>query len=231
MEKKDIIPWDWHRILIGMESYAFLGEVLFRTFIIYSLFLLTLRMLGKRLDGQITITEMAVMILFGAIISSPMQMHERGLLVGIIALACIWIMDRGVNFLSVKSRQVDRLVQGVCSTLVRDGVMDLSTMKATGISKQNLFAVLRQQNVSNLGNVKRMYFESCGMFSVYKNKESHPGLPVVPSNKMDLVFYEQKDTGLKVCKQCGYVAGTTSDQTLCKNCGSKDWMQAFIFHE
>lgn len=39
MKKEEIIPWDWHRIFIGMESYAFLTEVLFRTFIVYFLFL------------------------------------------------------------------------------------------------------------------------------------------------------------------------------------------------
>lgn len=226
MKKEDIIPWDWQRILMGSQSYDFLLEVLFRTLIIYFLFLVTVRLLGKRLDGQITLTDMAVMILFGAVISSPMQMYERGILVGVIALGCILIFDRGINFLSVKNERIDALSQGRSSTLLIDGIMQLRNMSNAGISKQNLFAVLRQRNIYNLGRVKRVYFEACGTFSVYENTKARPGLAIMPSDRLDLVKYTQGSSGSRVCRNCGYVTNDGDEQSPCANCRSVDWMEA-----
>lgn len=104
MKKEEIIPWDWHRILIGMESFAYLSEVLFRAVVVYLMLLVIVRLLGKRLDGQITLAELAVIILFGALIAPSMQMHERGILIGGVALVCVFTLERLVNLLSIKQK-------------------------------------------------------------------------------------------------------------------------------
>ncbi|TDH21567.1 hypothetical protein EXU57_18840 [Segetibacter sp. 3557_3] len=90
--------------------------------------------LGKRMNGQISIMELAVMVTMGAILALPMQAPDRGLLQGFVAL------------------------------LVKDSVLQLKTLERSNITKQLLFSVLRQKNIYHLGKVKRMYIEGCGSF-------------------------------------------------------------------
>jgi len=83
--RKEEINWDdWLRILIGTAPAEFLLEVLISTIIIYLFVLLTLRLMGKRMGGQLTISELVVMLRLGAIVSVPMQIPDKGLLQGII---------------------------------------------------------------------------------------------------------------------------------------------------
>jgi uncharacterized membrane protein YcaP (DUF421 family) len=225
MDKDEIIPWDIHRILMGKEPYLFLTEVLVRTVVIYALLLVTIRILGKRFDGQIALSEMAVMVLFGAVISSPMQMHERGLLVGVIALACIAVLNRSINWLTMKSSRAENIIQGKVSLLVADGVLRLDAMRTSSISKQNLFAMLRGKQIINLGKVKRVYYEACGMFTVYVEKEKIPGLPIFPSNEQELVDQLSEKSAVCACLNCGQTV-KRADPSPCPNCGAENWIQA-----
>jgi uncharacterized membrane protein YcaP (DUF421 family) len=64
--------------------------------------------------------------------------------------------------------------------LVRDGVLEVDTLKEFRISRQQVFAQLRNQKIYNLGAVDRMYLEASGMYSVFKGDSSKPGLSVLP---------------------------------------------------
>ena len=123
MKKEEILWGDWHRILLGPAPVEFLLEVLLRTAVIYLVLLVILRMLGKRMGGQLTISELAVMLTLGAIISVPMQIADRGVLQGILVLICALVFQRGINYLAVKNEKIERILQGHESQLVRDGVI------------------------------------------------------------------------------------------------------------
>ena len=105
--KQEEIHWgDWHRILFGMAPETFIIEVFIRTVIVYLLLLFTLRFLGKRMGGQLTISELAVMLTLGAIISVPMQLPDRGLLQGVLVLICAVIFQRGLNYFAIKYKKI-----------------------------------------------------------------------------------------------------------------------------
>jgi uncharacterized membrane protein YcaP (DUF421 family) len=125
MKKEEIQPCDFERIFLGQAPIQFLLEVLLRTLVMYLLLMLVLRMLGKRMDGQLTLAEMAVMITFGAIISVPIQIPDRGILLGVIALVCVLVFQRGLNWLTMKNEAIEKTTQGEMSILVKDGVLQL----------------------------------------------------------------------------------------------------------
>ncbi|HZY82462.1 MAG TPA: hypothetical protein VFE50_23210 [Cyclobacteriaceae bacterium] len=121
MKKEDIELWDWNRILLGTASPEFMLEVFLRTIVSFLLLFAILRLLGKKMNGQLNLTETAVMITLGAIISVPMQMPDRGILIGVIALICVLILQRFFNWTSVKSERLENATQGKLAILVRDG--------------------------------------------------------------------------------------------------------------
>jgi uncharacterized membrane protein YcaP (DUF421 family) len=228
--KKEEIHWgDWHRILFGVAPDEFILEVLIRTIIIYFFLLVTLRFLGKRMGGQLTISELAVMLTLGAIISVPMQIPDRGILQGILVLVCALVFQRGINYFAVKNDKIEHILQGRESQVVKDGVMIAGELTAMKISREQMMAVLRNQNIYNLGEVRRVYIEACGLFSVFKYAEPRPGLSLLPPDDAaagtELSVVDQ----VVVCEQCGNPAQTENNvNNSCKNCGANSWVPAVI---
>src|SRR5687768_10612354 len=112
MKKEDIQPWDWQRILFGEAPPEFLVEVFVRTFIIYIALLIIVRLMGKRMGGQLTVSELAVMVTLGAIVSPAMQIPQLGVLMGILILICALIFQRGLNLTETKSPAFEKISQG-----------------------------------------------------------------------------------------------------------------------
>ncbi len=79
-------------------------EVVLRTVGVYAVLVLVLRLLGKRMAGQLSLLEMGVMISIGAIVSVPMQFPERGVLLAIVLLLVILGLQRGLAHLGSRRR-------------------------------------------------------------------------------------------------------------------------------
>ncbi|WP_353719971.1 YetF domain-containing protein [Dyadobacter sp. 676] len=229
MKKEDIIPGDWYRILFGETPVAFLAEIFLRTIIMYVVLLVTVRMMGKRMGGQLTISELAVMITLGAIVSPGMQMPQTGLLLCTLILLCALLFQRGLNLLEYKSERFEHISQGKLSTLVKDGIMQLDEMHVTKVSRQQLFAALRNRQIYNLGDVDRVYLEACGLFSVYRHATPRAGLPLFPPHDPDIAGFGQAPTGhTLVCANCGKVAEGPDSNRPCPVCDATQWGEATI---
>lgn len=230
MKKEEIHLWDVQRILFGQAPPEFLLEVLIRTLIIYVATLIVIRLLGKRMSGQISIIEMAVFITLGAIVSLPMQAPDRGILQGLLALGCALVFQRGLNLLGFRSEKVEKLAQGDVTLLVKDGVLLLNEMKKSAVSRQQLFAALRNKKIYNLGRVKCMYLEGCGLFSIYEENGLRPGLPVLPPGDKEVLSTQRHLPGGKVvCINCGTVQPEENRQKpYCTHCGNNEMEQAIV---
>jgi len=223
MEKWKINFMDWQRIWFGNAPAEFMLEVFCRTLIIYAILLLVVKAMGKRMSGQLTITELAVMLTLGAIVSVPMQIPDRGLLQGVLAFFCAFCFLRGVNYLGVRSEKIEHIIQGKMSVLVKDGVLQIEEMRRSGISQEQLFAQLRKKKISNLGQVKRVYLEACGLFSIFLADEPKPGLSVYPKFDNDLRISQPKVENKHICLICGTVMVGIGEKETCKNCHSHRW--------
>ncbi|CAM3758432.1 YetF domain-containing protein [Pontibacter korlensis] len=231
MYKEELNIWNWERILIGDAPPEFLLETLLRTIIVYLFLIFILRLLGKRMNAQLSLTEMAVMITLGAIVAPAMQIPARGILPTIIILCCILLFQRGLGQLSFKNRKAEVLAQGDVSLMVKDGVMQVEEMEKSRISKPQLFGALRTHQIKHLGEVKRAYLESGGFFSVFKAEKAQPGLAIVP--KKDYRLHEpinQKANSL-VCNNCGYLVPEHNGQIngmTCRECEHQEWAQPLV---
>jgi uncharacterized membrane protein YcaP (DUF421 family) len=228
MKKEDIVLWDWNRILFGETPPSFILEVFLRTIVSFALLLVVLRLLGKKMNGQLNLTETSVMITLGAIISVPMQMPDRGIALGIVALLCILVLHHGINWWTSRNARIEKMTQGTMSIILKDGVMDLKMMEHAGVSKQDLFSALREQEYHNLAKAKRVYFEACGMLNVYEEHERRPGLAIYPSDEKDMLEHSETDEAHVACKNCGFVVVRKKDNERCPHCQANQWMPAIF---
>jgi len=227
MEKDEIHLNDIKRILFGQAPPEFLLEVFVRTLIIFTFCLVVVKWLGKRMSGQISVMEMTIMIIIGALISIPMQAPSRGLMQGLLLLIALYGIYTFVNWLGYKNKKTEILLHGKAIMLVKDNRLVIPEMKAAHISKQQVFAELRNKDVFNLGEVKRMYLEACGIISIYKEEKAKPGLLVFPVE--DAVVIAPTSTlseACYACDNCGFVVGKTGTQSACKHCSCNAWTAA-----
>jgi len=229
MKTQEIHIGDIQRILFGQAPPVFLLEVLIRTLFVFVFLLFVVRWLGKRMSGQLTIMEMAVMLTLGAIVSVGMQVPERGILLSMLVLLVTLTFHRGLAKLGFKSTRIEELTQGKLSLLVKDGVLQLEEMARCRVSHQQLFAQLRSNEVYNLGKVKRVYLEACGVFSIFQTAEAKPGLPVLPPDDQRM-FDVQSPVELIACIHCGVVKSKQDEGSIssCDSCGCDGWTDAVL---
>jgi uncharacterized membrane protein YcaP (DUF421 family) len=225
MKKEDIHLGDLSRLLLGEAPPIFLLEVFIRTLIVYVFLLFILRWLGKRMSGQLTIMELSVMLTLGAIVSASMQLPDHGILEGVFLLLCALSFQRGISYLGVLSSRFEKITQGKAGMLVKDGVLQLAAMKEFRISRQQVFAQLRNQKIYNLGLVDRMYLEASGMYSVFKSEQSKAGLSVLPPDDSSINSMQKVMSEMMACRSCGTVI-PKKDLNECHECGCQEWTEA-----
>ncbi|WP_210465718.1 DUF421 domain-containing protein [Rufibacter roseolus] len=227
MKKEEIYFPDWQRLLIGNTPWEFMLEVLIRTIVIYIALLIVLRLMGKRMNAQLTISELAVMVTLGGIASAPMQLPDRGILLGIVIFICALFFQRGINLWAFRSRRMEEITQGQLSMVLKEGVLNINEMEQARLSKDQVFAALRTHNIHHLGQVKRLYLEACGLFSVVKAKDPKPGLPIYPAKDRELMDSLDVDKNHQACTRCGTIAQANQVQGQpCPNCSCDEWIPA-----
>ena len=225
MKKEDIHWDDWHRILIGTAPTTFLIEVLIRSVLLFLFLLVVLRLMGKRMGGMLTISELAVMLTLGAIICVPMQIPDKGVLQGFLALICALAFQRWFNLIGVKLNWAEKMIQGMETIIVEDGAINIKNLHKSNISHQQLYAVLRSQSINNLGAVERIYLEASGLFSVYPFSEPRPGLSLFPDGDAE-VHQIQQASGQLACMHCGFIKQTGEIEKYCYHCNSEKFTAA-----
>jgi uncharacterized membrane protein YcaP (DUF421 family) len=225
MKKENIHLNDIHRWLFGDTPPIFLLEVLIRTLITYIFFLFVMKWLGKRMNGQITIIEFVVMITLGAIISSPMQLADRGIAPAMIALLATLFFLKEINLWSFKNSKFEHLVQGYPNILVKDGILKLDEMETNRVSRAQLYGVLRAKQIRHLGMVKRVYIEACGLFTIYQNEKAVEGLSILPPDDKEIFCHQPKGVDF-ACTNCGKVEKVQPNQ--CSNCGEIRFENAIL---
>ncbi|WP_205509556.1 DUF421 domain-containing protein [Longitalea arenae] len=225
MEKEDIHLDDVYRILFGNAPVLFLVEIIIRSVITYIILLAVIKGLGKRMSGQLSFTEMGVMLMLGAIVSSAMQIPERGIIEGCFVLVLVLIIQRVLTRFMFKSPKLEDKVLGQMYVLVKDGILQTNELSKEYVSRNQIFSILRAKNVINLGMVKRLYLETSGAFTMYMYNKERPGLSLLPREDEDLFNAQYLVTDKKVCNICGQLYEQTKVPDACGNCHSKEFVQ------
>lgn len=218
MDKEDIQIFEWERFLHGDTPPVFIIEIIIRALALYTLLMLALRMMGKRMALRMTRNELAAVATLSAAIGMPMQTPDRGLLPAALIVVLVITLQRLMAKRATKDVNFEQRFIGRLSTVISNGVLDRKELKKAKISRDRIFSQLRTSGVRHLGEVERLYLEATGSFTLILREEKQPGLSVLP--EWDKAFiHEHKEVEDKpVCTYCGKPAGP--EFTSCPSCGN-----------
>jgi len=223
-----LLKIDWTKLLMGEEDWPFLLEIAVRTFAMYLIILIGLRLLGKRGVGQLSVFELVVIISLGSAAGDPMFYKEVGMLIPVVIFTIIVSSYRLTTYLSAKSSDFDALVEGKATYIIRDGEFSIGNFSKEGLAYDEFFSELRQYSISHLGQVETAIIETSGSISVYfyPDEKVRYGLPILPDLFGNAIVKITK-AGIYACSFCGNVENLeAADECLCKRCDRESWVKA-----
>lgn len=215
-----------HRLLVGEAPWLFLLEVGCRALVVYMALFIVMRLLGKRMAAQLSISEMAVMLTLGAAIGAPLQTPSQGVLPAVVLLACALVFQRGLSASSFRWRRVEVAVQGDVTLLLKDGRLLMDDLRSAGLTLDRVHSELRGQGIVQLGQLRRVYLESTGRFTLVAYRQPRPGLSLIPATPG--TEQPQADGALS-CTCCGYTATADAEGwPRCPYCEHDHWQPAAV---
>jgi uncharacterized membrane protein YcaP (DUF421 family) len=217
---------DWKRLLLGNAPAGFLLEMLLRLIVVYAALALVIRLFGKRMSGQLTNVDLAVMLLLGAIVGAPLTIPERGLLPALLLLGALVALHWGLNALGARSARLEDVTQGQGTLFLKEGRLNRPELEHCGVSNEQLFSALRAKGVNHLGELKRVYFEANGEYSLIRAPLAKPGLTVQPASDVALQRVLPRDDTARACARCGHVVPAPASHGPCEHCAAEEWSPA-----
>lgn len=229
MDKEPIQIDEWGRIFLGDVPPEFMLEVVVRMTLIYIILVVSLRLLGRRMESMLSRGEMVTLVTLGASVGVGIHTPERGLLPSITVILIIISLQGLQAWLTSRNSNAERLLLDQISTLIEDSRLNIRKMKKCRITRERLFAAIRSKGIINLGNVQRVYFESKGVFSIitFEDEQDRPGLCILPEEDEDFRTEITYDERYQSCKSCGHtISRDNQSDVQCAHCNAREWEPA-----
>jgi uncharacterized membrane protein YcaP (DUF421 family) len=216
---------NWKELLLGEEDWDFLLMAGIRSFVMFFVIVVGLRVLGKRGVHQLSVFELGVIIGLGSAAGDPMFYRSVGLLVCIVVFVVVLVLYHFLELATTKSDKLGTAVEGEPHEVLRNGVLVLETFDKEPFSEQELFMQLRLQHVSHLGQVRCAILEPSGDVSTFyfADEDVVPGLPILPGAK---VVETIETPGDYACAKCGRIAHLQPGNEKCAACKHDKWARA-----
>ncbi|MFZ3102794.1 MAG: DUF421 domain-containing protein [Desulfitobacteriaceae bacterium] len=151
--------------------------VMLRTFILYALVVIVLRVLGKRQIAQLQPFELASVIMISELASVPSENVGIPLISGIIPILVLLLAGVTLSYLSLKSEKARFILCGTPIILIDKGKILESELKKMRYNMSDLLEQLRIKNMPNISDVEYAILETNGELSVIPKSQKRPTIP------------------------------------------------------
>lgn len=215
---------DFSKVFFEGATYRFAFEIIGRSFFMFLLILIILRLSGRRGVRQLTLFEVAIILGLGSAAGDPMIQENLPIIYSIIALFSVIVLYKFITFLASHSRSITRLMEGEEMVIVKNGMFSIKESKASSFTQREFFAELRNHSIEHLGQVRYALLEVDGTISIirYAPENTRYGLPLFPSDYKKINPLKAK--GPFACMFCGNVKEKIlNEKQPCERCKKTDW--------
>ena len=142
-----------------------------RTIIIYIIVLLVMRGMGKRQIGQMQPFELVIAMMIADLAATPMSEIGIPITYGLIPILGLLVMHILISIINLKSIKFRELICGKPRILIYRGKIDQTALKKENFTINELQERLRNNNITNLGDVEYAILETSGQVTVIQKPE------------------------------------------------------------
>lgn len=158
----------WHEMLLPKPSWA---EKIIRPLLVYLALLIAFRFISKRDLTQSTTFDLLIVLLLSNVVQNALIGEDNSILGSLAGAATLILISVGLNRMTAKSIKARRLLEGEPILLVHNGGILQENMTQYGISRPDLNAGLRGQNMITIEDVRYAFLELDGTISVIRKSE------------------------------------------------------------
>lgn len=141
-------------------------QLIIRTFFLYLVVILTMRLMGKRQIGELQPFEFAIAVMISDLAAIPLADDEKELHHALIPIAVLIVCQISISFLSIKGVRIREVICGKPILLIRDGKMLEKNMRKEMYTINDLLEQLRFNSIQNVSDVEYGILETNGQLSV-----------------------------------------------------------------
>jgi uncharacterized membrane protein YcaP (DUF421 family) len=164
---------------IGLVTIPDLGSDLIgvaaRTAIVYVVLVIAFRLLGKRAAGQLSATNLVVILIVANAVQNAMVGENTSLIGGLLAAGIILGLDIAVGMVGDRYQPLRDWLDGVPTMLVEDGRIIEENLLQEGVSMRALGIALRQNGLMTAEEARYVFLEPNGEISVIPGRNAPSG--------------------------------------------------------
>jgi uncharacterized membrane protein YcaP (DUF421 family) len=143
--------------------------VIIATIAIYLLIIIAARLVGPRAFSKMSSFDVAVTIAMGSVIANTIVAQKPPLLQAVVALIVLYLLQIAVSKVRSTSTKMGELVNSDPLLLMDGSEILEDNLKKARVTRADVWAKLRQANVTQLSQVRAMVMEATGDISVLHN--------------------------------------------------------------
>ena len=156
------LPDDWSSVF-SLETP--LLELFARGTVLYFALLAIMRFMPRRTGGELALMDLVFVVLIANAAANAFGDYSA-IADGIVLVATLMAWNYVLNFLSFRSRFIERCVSAPALQVVRDGELLRRNMRREFLTEDELMESLRREGIDDLKDVKAAYVEAEGKISV-----------------------------------------------------------------
>lgn len=148
-----------------------LWTIFWRTVLIYFVVLLTMRLMGKREIGKLSIFDLVISIMIAEMAALIIDDPHMPMVEGLLPIVTLLLIQIGTSILALKSRKVRLWFDGKPSYLIENGRLNAKEMKKQRYTLDDLTMQLREKSIERVADVEFAVLETSGKLSVIEKQQ------------------------------------------------------------
>lgn len=148
--------------------------VFVRVFVLYTVLLVSLRILGKRQVSTLQPYELVTIILLADVAAIPMATTGTPLVNGVVGVFALLVVSYTVSFITMKSSRLRAVISGRPTVIVANGKIIEASMHELRYTVDDLMEQLRVLGYPNLADIEFAVLETNGQLSVVPKSQKRP---------------------------------------------------------
>ncbi|WP_391202120.1 DUF421 domain-containing protein [Psychrobacillus sp. L4] len=153
--------------------------IIIRTFILYWLILVILRLMGKREVGELSIFDLVVFLLIAEVGAFALDDPKSNFLHAVLPMIILLIIQITVSYISMKNKKFRDVMESQPSIIVKDGIINEKEMRKQRYNLDDLLQQLREQQIGSIQSVNYAFLEPSGNLSIFKKDSEQFVFPLI----------------------------------------------------
>ena len=143
-----------------------LTEIVLRTFIVYVVVFALLRLAGKRELGQMSVSDLVVILVIANAVQNSLNGGDTSLIGGLVAAATLVGMNVLFGRFARRLPFLSHFLNEEPTVLLRDGKLLAANLQRENVTKEEIEMAAREHGIPDLSGVNAAVLEADGSISI-----------------------------------------------------------------